>query len=99
MNELIGIIVMSIGVIFVTFGEIGMFVFKDFYGRVLISSLVDTVGFITVMLGVIVYEGFNMFSLGILLILITVMILGPINTHFITKSAYLSGYNIKKRGE
>ncbi len=97
MKEILGIIFMAISLIFIIFGSIGLFRFKNFYSRILIASLIDTAGFICMMVGVIIYKGFSYFSLKVLLILIVVMLLNPVSTHFITKSAHYSGYHIKEK--
>lgn len=96
MNEIIGILLMAISLIFIMFGSIGLFRFKNFYSRILIASLIDTAGFICMMIGVMVYKGFSYFSLKVFLILFAVLLLNPVSTHFITKSAHYSGYHVKK---
>ncbi|MPW25748.1 cation:proton antiporter [Alkalibaculum sp. M08DMB] len=78
------------------FGVIGIFRFKDFYSRILISSKVETVGFITLMAGVVIKYGFTYFSLKILLICLVVVITNPLSTHAIARSALISGFKIKE---
>ena len=96
MGNTIGGIIIGIGMIFVLFGYIGMYRFKDFYTRILISSKADTVGLLTILAGVIIMEGFSFFSLKVMIILIFSVLLTPITTHAIARSAYLSGYKVRK---
>jgi multicomponent Na+:H+ antiporter subunit G len=96
MFNIIGNIVICIGVIFIGFGVFGIYRFNDFYSRILIASKVDTVGFITIMLGVIIKRGWSYFSFKILIILMIMIIINPLVTHSIARSAFFSGYKVKK---
>lgn len=97
MLSIIGNVIIGIGIIFVALGVYGIHRFKDFYSRILIASKVDTVGIITVLLGVIVKNGLSYFSLKVLLILIFMIIINPLVTHSVARSAYLSGYKIDEK--
>lgn len=94
--KLVGSIVIGIGIFFMTFGCIALWRFKNFYSRILSASLVDSAGFILIILGAMLYRGHLYFNLKLGLILAVVMILNPVSSHFITKSAYYSGYHLKK---
>lgn len=94
--EWIGNIIIVIGLIFMALGVFGIFRFRDFFARILITAKVDTVGFITVMIGLVIKHGFDFFSGKILLVFALYVITNPIATHAITRSAHLSGYRIKK---
>lgn len=94
--EWIANIVIIIGLIFMALGVFGIFRFKDYFSRILITAKVDTVGFITIMLGLIIKHGFDFFSGKIILVLALYIITNPIATHAITRSAHISGYRTKK---
>lgn len=96
MADIIGFIFITLGIIFMIFGCIGLIRFRDFYSRILVTSLIDTCGFITMMVGIMIYSGLNFFTLKVGLILLTVLLLNPVSTHFITKSAHYSGYHVKR---
>ena len=96
MLDLLGTIIIVIGVIFVTIGVIGIYRFNNFYSRALAASKVDTVGFITIIFGVILKSGFSFFTLKVLVILIISMLINPMITHSIVRSAKISGYKIGK---
>lgn len=94
--ELSGNIIVIIGLVLMAFGVIGMFRFKDYFSRVLIGGKVDTVGLITILIGLMIKNGLTYFSGKILLVLVLYIVTNPIATHAITRSAHLSGYRIKK---
>ncbi len=99
MRVAIGNAVIIIGVIFVLIGVFGIYRFRNFYSRILISSMVDTVGFITICTGAVIRSGISWFSLKVLLLAAVVMIINPVVTHAITRSAYYGGYIIDEEGE
>ena len=90
LNSVISYIIITLGIVFMTFGIIGIFRFKNFYSRILITSKIETVGFITVMAGIIVKSGVGFFSLKILLIIVLFMLSNPLSTHAIGRSAFIS---------
>lgn len=94
--QIISKIIVVFSLVFTFFGVIGVFRFKDFYSRILISSKVETVGFITIMLGIILHSGFSYFSLKVMLITFLVVMTNPLATHAIARSAFKSGYKVKK---
>lgn len=96
MQDTIGTIIIIIGVLFVAIGVVGIYRFNNFYARALASSKVDTVGYLTLMIGVMVKNGFSFFSLKVFVILVISMIINPLITHSIVRSAHISGYKIGK---
>lgn len=92
----LGIIIMIIGVVLIAIGIYGLFKFNDFYIRISIASLIDTAGFLAVVIGLIIYSGFTFFSLKIVIIIFFMMLLNPLASHMIVKGAYKSGYRPKK---
>ncbi len=94
--EWIGNGIIIIGLILMGFGVFGLFRFKDYYARVLVGAKIDTVGFITILIGLILKNGFSYFSGKIFIVLVLYIVTNPIATHAITRSAHLSGYRIKK---
>jgi multicomponent Na+:H+ antiporter subunit G len=95
MIDILGNTVIIIGLVFMCFGVLGLFRFKRFYSRALSASTIDTVGFICILTGVVIKHGISFFSIKVLLILVIAMIINPVATHSIVKSAYKSGYREK----
>jgi multicomponent Na+:H+ antiporter subunit G len=91
--EIIGHVIVCIGLVFVAFGIIGIYRFKNFYQRLLSSSKIDTVGTITVIIGMVLIHGMNVFSLRLILIFGILLLLGPLSTHIVARSAYMSENN------
>ena len=87
-----GNIIIAVGVIFMLFGVIGIIRYKNFYVRILVTSKIDTVGVITILIGTAVKHGLSYFSLKVLMMMAIVMIINPLTAHMIARSAYLSGY-------
>ncbi len=96
---LLGYILIAIGIIFVYIGFIGVFRFRNFYARILSAADVDTVGLLTILFGVCLVSGFRTFTLKVLLVVVMVILMNPIVTSAIAKSAFFSGYKHKKEEE
>ena len=86
-----GDVIIIIGIVFILFGIIGIIRFNDFYAKALISAKIDTVGAITIILGVAIRNGFNFFLFKALLLIAMLMIVNPLISHTIARSAYKSG--------
>ena len=93
-----GNIVIAAGIALSLFGVIGIYRFKNFYVRILVSAKIDTVGAITIVIGVAVKHGFSFFSLKVLLLMLIMMIVNPLASHMIARSAHLSGYRPEGQG-
>ena len=92
---LIGDILIIAGLLFVILGVAGILRFNDFYSRILIASKIDTVGLLTLTAGIVLKKGLSFFSLKLALIVIIMLIINPVITNSIVRSAYYSDY----RGE
>ena len=92
MMNAVGSVIVAIGIVFILFGVIGILKYKDFYQRILVTAKIDTVGVITIIIGLAVKHGISFFSLKVLLLMVILMILNPLASHMIARSAYLSGY-------
>ena len=93
-NEIIGNIIIVIGIAFMAFGVVGIFLYKNFYLRLLVTSKIDTVGGLTLIIGLAVTHGFSFFSAKLMLLAVIILILNPLVAHTVARSAYLSGYSV-----
>ena len=93
--EILSNIVIGIGLLFMAFGIFGLYKYKDFYPSMLIASKVDTVGMLTVIIGVAIRHGVSFFTGKLLLIVVIILILNPLVAHVLTRSAYAAGHKIK----
>ncbi|MCL2365951.1 MAG: monovalent cation/H(+) antiporter subunit G [Oscillospiraceae bacterium] len=89
---LVSNIVIIAGVIFMAFGVIGLFRFKNFYLRIMSSSKIDTVGTLTIIFGMAIRHGLSFFSAKLLLLAVILIVLGPLCNHMVARSAFLSGH-------
>ena len=92
MQRIIAEIIMGAGLVFIALGVLGLFRFNSFYGRLLVSSVLDTMGLLTLLIGVMIRQGAGFFTLKVGLLLLIVLLIGPVTTHKIGRSAWLSGY-------
>jgi len=87
-----GEVIIAIGIIFLLIGVIGLIKFKNFYARILVTAKIDTVGLTTIFIGIAVRNGLSFFSLKVLLLMGIILMINPLASHMIARSAYLSGY-------
>jgi len=80
-----------LGLVFMFFGTLGIIRFPDIYTRLQTSSKCDTAGAVALLVGLMVREGLNLFSLRILIILIFLLLTNPVATHAIARSAAIRG--------
>jgi len=86
-------IVMGLGVFFMLFGIIGIFQPKrDFYYRILVACKIDTVGLLTIGIGIALRHGFSFFTGKVALIILIIMVLNPLVAHIVARAAHNAGY-------
>ena len=86
---MIATLILSLGAGFVAIGTIGVLRFKDVYSRLQASGVSDNAGLGLVLIGLIVYGGWNRHDLVLLLMFALLMITNPIVTHSIARSAFV----------
>jgi len=91
---IIGNVFIGVGLVFMLIGGIGLFILKDFYPRILMASKIDTVGFLSLLIGFMFRHGFSFFSGKLLILMVVMLILNPFVAHIIARSAYISGYEV-----
>ena len=92
-------VIIAIGLVFMLFGVVGVFRFRNFYQRILVSSKIDTVGLLTIIAGIIIKKGFSFFSFKIGLIAGILLILNPLSTHITARCAYRSGHKLDEEND
>ena len=91
--DILGYVIMGIGVLTMAFGVIGIFQKKkDFYYRILVVCKIDTVGMMTVVIGLAFRHGLSFFTAKLMFILIILLVLNPLVAHIVARAAYMSGY-------
>jgi len=92
-HEIIGSILLFIGLGFQLFGIYGLFKYEHFYVRLSLSSLIDSAGFITIIIGLMIYKGWDFSTLKLGFILVLMLLLNPLSNHILGRGAYLSNYH------
>ena len=69
-------------------GSIGIVRLPDFYSRTHAAGTSDTLGVISIIFGLIVYEGFTLVSLKLLIISVFIALANPIGTHALVRAAF-----------
>ena len=88
-------ILMMAGILFVLFGMIGLFRFRHFYSRILITSNIDAVGMLLLLVGVALNSPSAAFAIKVAIVGIISLITNPLSSHAILRSARDSGYRMK----
>ncbi len=96
-NEIIGSFLIVIGLGFQLFGIFGILKYENFYTRLTLSSLIDSAGFITIVIGLMVYNGLDFGTLKLGFILVLMLLLNPLSNHILGRGAYLSNYHPERQ--
>ncbi|WZL81652.1 monovalent cation/H(+) antiporter subunit G [Vallitaleaceae bacterium 9-2] len=98
-HQLIGSVLIAIGLIFQLFGIYGLQRYEHFYVRLSSSSLIDSAGLITILIGLIIFSGWSIASLKIGFILFLMLLLNPLSNHILGRGAYMSNYHPERRSK
>ncbi|MDD3958072.1 MAG: monovalent cation/H(+) antiporter subunit G [Candidatus Izemoplasmatales bacterium] len=77
------------GAFFYFVGVVGLIRMPDVFSRIHATSKCDTMGAGLIFIGMIIWQGFTMVSLNILIVLIFVWLTNPTAAHYIAKSEYM----------
>ena len=90
MNDILNLfadLFVLVGSVVVVIGLIGVYRMPDFYTRLHAASIVDTMGAMFIILGLVIYAGINLISVKLILILLFILITTPAAAHALAKSA------------
>jgi len=96
MQTIISNIVIGVGLAFMALGIVGIYKFKDFYPSMLIASKIDTVGMLTIIVGIAIRHGISFFTGKLLLIAVIILCMNPLVAHVLTRSAHAAGHKLKE---
>ncbi|UCF00034.1 MAG: Na+/H+ antiporter subunit G [Planctomycetota bacterium] len=94
MTDIIGYILITIGILFDIFGCIGLVRFPDVYNRLQASTKCVTLGTILLLIGVAVISGLGPTCAKAIICAVFIMITSPTAAHAIAKGAYASGVKL-----
>ncbi len=89
--DALAIIFMLAGAVFMLAGSIGILRFPDVYCRAHAATKVDTLGIMLFILGLALFEGFNLISVKMLLVAAFVAMTSPVAAHALSRRAMLHG--------
>ena len=94
MTDIMGYILIIIGVLFDIFGCIGLVRFPDVYNRLQASTKCVTLGTILLLVGVALVSGSGPTSAKAIICAVFILITSPTAAHAIAKGAHASGVNL-----
>ncbi|MDX1591644.1 MAG: monovalent cation/H(+) antiporter subunit G [Balneolaceae bacterium] len=90
-QNILTIVLVILGIAFILVGSIGILRLPDFFTRTHAVSKSDTLGIIFVISGMVIYEGFTLSSLKLILIILFIALANPIGSHALAKAAIKKG--------
>lgn len=98
-REIIAAILLFCSLFFFLASAIGIIRLPDFYSRLHSSGNSETLGLMLACLGLVVYEGFTLLSVKMIIVFLLVFLANPIGTHILGKAALKSGHPVWKLGD
>lgn len=89
--NIISVVFIILGIIFMLVGSIGMLRLPDFYSRTHSVSKSDTLGIIFVILGLVIYEGATQSGVKLMLIVFFIALSNPVGIHALSRAALKKG--------
>ncbi len=97
MNEIIGLVIIVIGVAFNLFGCIGLVRLPDVYNRLQAATKCVTLGTCGIMFGIFIYSGFTSLGIKALLAIPFIFFTSPTAAHALARGAHLFGVKLWKK--
>jgi multicomponent Na+:H+ antiporter subunit G len=82
------IVLVSLGILFLVLGAVGLLRFPDFYTRLHAAGKCDTLGSMLIVSGLALYDGFSLTSVKIIAIAVFIFLTSPTATHAILRAAF-----------
>jgi multicomponent Na+:H+ antiporter subunit G len=96
MNNIIGTILICVGIAFDFLGVLGLVRLPDVYNRLQAATKCVTFGTAGILLGIIFMQGFNNFGFKALLGIIFIFLSSPTAAHAIARASHRSGIPLAK---
>jgi len=94
MSDIIGYILIGIGILFDIFGCIGLVRFPDVYNRLQAATKCVTLGTVLLLVGVAVIAGWGAMAAKAAICAVFILITSPTAAHAIAKGAYAAGVQL-----
>ena len=96
MSEVLGTIIIIIGVLFDAFGCIGLLRLPDVYNRLQAATKCVTLGTCGIMFGIFILKGFNAVGIKALIAIPLLFLTSPVAAHALARGAHLFGVKLCK---
>ncbi len=94
LQEAIGQSIILLGILITGFGVYAVLALRSFYARIVVTSKVEAMGFVSITLGAIVLAGPGIVGVKLAVILLFELLTVAVSAHAIARSAWKSGYNL-----
>ena len=94
MNEVLGMIIIGIGVAFNLFGCVGLLRLPDIYNRLQAATKCVTLGTCGILLGIFVYSGLNAVGVKALVGIVFIFLTSPTAAHALARGAHIFGIKL-----
>jgi multicomponent Na+:H+ antiporter subunit G len=94
MNNIVGLVFMSIGLAFDVFGCLGLVRLPDVYNRLQASTKCVTLGTCSILFGMFLMVGFTAAGIKALLTIAFIILTSPVAAHAIARGAHRSGVKL-----
>ena len=96
---IIGLALIAFGIFTMVVATIGIFRFKYVLSRMQAAALVDTLGILLLLAGLVVLAGFSVLSAKAFLIIVFLWLASPVTSHLIAKTEVMTNPHIKEECE
>ena len=94
MNDIIGIVFISVGLAFDLFGCLGLIRLPDVYNRLQAATKCITLGTCSILLGMFFVVGFTAAGMKALLCIVFLLLTTPVAAHALARAAHKSGVKL-----
>ena len=91
----VGQVLILLGLLVTGFGVYAVLRLDGFYTRVVVTSKVEAMGFVTIVLGAILVTGLEIAAVKLLLILLFELVTVSVSAHAVARSAWKSGFRTR----
>jgi len=94
MNEIIGYLIIVVGLAFDIFGCIGLLRLPDVYNRLQATTKCVTLGTCSILFGTMVIKGLSSTGIKAFLCIIFLLLTSPVAAHALARGAHISGIKL-----
>ncbi|SDB23507.1 monovalent cation/H(+) antiporter subunit G [Eubacterium oxidoreducens] len=95
-QEIIAAFFMALGIFFCVASLIGYYRLPDFYARMHASGNSETIALLLIAIGFIVYNGWNLLSIKVVILFCIVCACNPIGSHVLARAAYKNDFPMER---